>query len=149
MKAHDAMTRKGERPVVIDASQTVAEAIRMMRDRRVRAIIITDNGRLVGVVDSGTVFSRLDEIGGAALDEQVAELVTEEAVTVGPDMQLSDVEHLFQEHGVNYIVVVDGGTVDGILTPVDVLRRLLDHVEFLNEHMCTYVSTAGYSEEGH
>ena len=68
---------------------------------------------------------------------------------VDPDTQLSDVEQLFQERSVNYIVVVDGGTVDGILTPVDVLRRLLDHVEFLNEHMLTYVSTAGYTEADH
>jgi CBS domain-containing protein len=146
MKARDAVKRTGEKPEMIDASQTVAQAIRRMRDRRVRALIVTDNDRLVGVVDSGRVFSRLDEIGGAALDEKMADLVTEEAVTAGPDVLLSDIEKLFQERQVHHIVVVDGETVNGILTPADVLRRLLDHVEFLSEHMRDYISTAGYSE---
>jgi YHS domain-containing protein/CBS domain-containing protein len=146
MKVRDAVKRKGGKPQVIDASQTVAAAIRQMRDRRVRALIVTDNDRLVGVVDSARVFSRLDEIGGTALDEKIAELVTEEAVTVGPDVLLSDVEKLFQGRRVHHVVVVDGGTVDGILTPADVLRRLLDHVEFLSEHMRDYISTAGYTE---
>ena len=146
MKAHDALRRKGETLEVIDASQTVAAAIRQMRARRVRALVVTDNDRLIGVVESGRIFSQLDEIGGAALDQKVTELVTGEAVTVGPDVLLSDVQRLFQERRVNHIVVVDAGTLLGILTPADVLRRLLDHVEFLNEHLHNYVSSAGYSE---
>ena len=144
MKARDAIKRKGGTRDVIDASLTVAEAIRQMRDRRVRRLIVTDNGRLVGLVDAETVLERLGEVGVAALDEKVADFVTKEAVTVGPDVLLSDVNKLFQEHRVNHLVVVEGETVDGLLTPVDVLRRLLDHADFLNEHMRDYVSGAGY-----
>ena len=145
MQARDAIQRKGRRPEIIDASKTVMAALRQMRDRRVRALIVTDNNRLVGVVEPEDVFSRLIESGGAALDGNVADLVVEEAVTVGPDALLSDVEKVFQERCVNHVVVVSGETVEGILTPTDVLTRLLDHVEFLNEHLRDYVSTAGYS----
>jgi len=144
MKVRDALKRKYGAPDVIDASRSVAEAIRQMRDRRVRRLIVTDNGRLVGLVDSVTVLSRLGEIGGAALEEKVAEFVTEGAVTVSPEALLSEASELFEKHRVNHLVVVDCGTVDGLLTPVDVLRRLLDHADFLNEHMRDYVSTAGY-----
>ena len=146
MKAGDVIERKGGTPALIDASQTVAEAIRQMRDRRVRALIVTDKSQLVGVADGGTILSRLDEVGGAALDEKVAELRIERAVTVGPDALLSDVGGLFQKERVDYVCVVAGGTVDGVLTRVEVLTRLLDHVEFLNEQMRNYVSNAGYVE---
>jgi len=146
MKARDVIERKAGGPALIDASQTVAEAIRRLCDRRVRALVVADSGRLVGVADSGTILSRLDEVGGAALDEKVAELPIERAVTVGPDALLSDVGGLFQKERVNHVVVVADGKVDGVLTRVEVLRRLLDHVEFLNEQMRDYVSTAGYVE---
>ena len=145
MKAQDAVQRKERTQEVIDASNTVRAAISQLFDRRVSALIVTDNGRLVGVVEPEDVFSRLVEIGGAALDEKIAELIVEEAVTVGPDVLLSDVEKVFQERRVNHVVVVSGETVEGILTPADVLTRLLDHVEFLNEHLRNYVSTVGYS----
>ncbi len=145
MKARDAIQATGRRSEVIDASATVREAIGQLRDRRVRALIVTDNGRLVGVVEPEDVFSRLVEIGGAALDQDVVELVVEEAVTVGSDVPLDDVEKVFQESRVNHVVVVSGETVEGLLTPADVLTRLLDHVEFLNEHLRDYVSTACYT----
>lgn len=145
MRVHDAVQHKSANPEMIDASQTVADAVHQMRTHRVRSLIVTDNGRLVGVIDAGDVFRRLDEIGGDALDETVTVLVTKEAVTVAPDTLLSQVEKMFPEHRVNHVVVVDGGTVVGILTPADVLTRLLDHVEFLNQHLHDYVSSAGYS----
>jgi len=145
MKAQDAVQRKERTQEVIDASNTVRAAISQLCDRRVSALIVTDNGRLVGVVEPEDVFSRFVEIGGAALDEEIAELIVEEPVTVCPDVLLSDVEKVFQERRVNHVVVVSGETVEGILTPADVLTRLLDHVEFLNEHLRNYVSTVGYS----
>ena len=117
-----------------------------MRERRVRRLIVTDNGRLIGLVDSVAILLRLGEVGGNALAERVDEHATSRAVAVSPDALLSDVNRLFKKHQVNHVVVVDNGVVDGLLTPVDVLRRLLDHVEFLNEHMRDYISTAGYLE---
>lgn len=57
--------------------------------------------------------------------KKVADVMTDEVVTIGPATSLGDVVSTFDAHDFNAIPVVSGGTFEGLVTKVDVLRAFV------------------------
>jgi CBS domain-containing protein len=56
---------------------------------------------------------------------KVAEIMTKQAHTVGPDRTLKECAGILKHHHVNGLVVVDGGTVIGVITKADIFKSIL------------------------
>jgi CBS domain-containing protein len=119
------------RAVVLLAADMPAEwALRHLERQAVSGAPVVDRGRVVGVVTRRDLLVPIPDQGSYAdpLDGlTVADLMSGEPVTAGPDWPLVRAVRVMVDHGVNRVPVVDGaGRPLGVLTRDDVLRALAD-----------------------
>jgi CBS domain-containing protein len=103
---------------------TVAQVVEaFMLPRNLRAVPVTDNGRLVGVVTTSDVrrvpFAHRNEVSVAEIMGGGAGLLTVRAET-----PVIDAMELLNEHDLEQVPVLEGSTLIGLLTRADVLRQL-------------------------
>jgi CBS domain-containing protein len=111
-------------PVRLPVTATVQKACRMMRDRRVGAVIVTEtDGRLAGL------FTGRDAVGrvvAEALDPGTTTLgavMTVQPDTLQPHQQASDARRMMQDGGYRHLPIMDGEKILGIVSHGDFAGR--------------------------
>lgn len=117
--------------VVVDPSESISEAVRLMRELHVGALVVTEQ-RGAEKVPLGIVTDRdvVVEIMAAAVDPgavTVADVMNPELVTVAEGADLFDAIETMRSHGVRRLPVVDGrGGLVGVLTVDDLIDLLAE-----------------------
>ncbi len=147
MHVWEVLRTKGRDVHTVRPSQTVAEAIKQFVMSRIRSVVVTDHGKVVGVLTIRDILMRLDQRGGAALKEQVKDAMTTDVISVTPQTTLDEAEDIFARNQFHHLPVVENGKENGelvgLITPADVLLRHLHDVQDSNERLLTYIS-GGY-----
>jgi CBS domain-containing protein len=106
-----------QHPETLPVTATVQEACRLMRDRRIGAILVTGrDGRLLGLVTGRDVVAR---VVAEALDPTTTPLgtvMTAKPDTIGPQAHAIDALRLMQDGGYRHVPVVDGTRITGIVS---------------------------------
>ncbi len=115
-------------PVSIASSDTVPEAVVFLTERGFGAAVVIDEaGHPIGVVTKTDVLmhTRRRQPGLEPDDTPVTEVMTPAVFSVRPETSAGSVLEQLLEVGVHHIFVKDaGGVIVGVISPVDVLRKL-------------------------
>ncbi|HEY8492922.1 MAG TPA: CBS domain-containing protein [Myxococcota bacterium] len=104
-------------PIVLDASATVAEAAKCMRDRDVGDVLVRRNGRLAGILtDRDLVVRCLASEENDPRRQPVGELCSQDLLTLPPDADVEEAMQLMQENAVRRIPIVEGDRAVGIVS---------------------------------
>lgn len=99
----------------LDSNATVVEAARCMRDEDIGDVLVTDDGRLRGIVtDRDLVVRCMAE--QASADAKIGELCTGDLVTISPDDEIDEAVRLMSDHAIRRLPVVEGDRAVGILS---------------------------------
>ncbi|MGA4983116.1 CBS domain-containing protein [Streptomyces cellulosae] len=107
-------------PMSVGPCTSVAQAARLMRDHDLGAVLVTDDGRLRGLVTDRDLVVRSVADGVDPEETTVVRACSEELVTVGADDELDLAVRLMREHAVRRVPVVDGEHPVGVLSLGDV-----------------------------
>jgi CBS domain-containing protein len=113
-------------PITLDASATAQEAGERLSPPDVRAVLVCDDGVLVGVVTRKTL---VREVVAAGLDPRTTPLrdIAEPPIfTLDAAMALDDAFHALEERDLERVPVVDDGKLVGVLSRSVVQRRLAE-----------------------
>ena len=105
---------------------TVAEAARLMKKHRIGALMVTDEGELVGIF---TERDALYNVVGEGLDAKVIRLsavMTRNPRTIGPDQPFVDALHLMHASGFRHVPVIENGVPIGMVSARDALGPELE-----------------------
>lgn len=106
-------------PVTLQASTSITEAARTMKERDIGAVVVVEDDRLCGVVTDRDMVVRAlaeDREPGAT---NLADVCSREVNTVGPDDDLTTAGDLMREKAVRRVPVVEGGEPVGIVSMGD------------------------------
>ncbi|MEU2897791.1 CBS domain-containing protein [Streptomyces sp. NPDC088106] len=103
-------------PVSVGPHTSVAEVARVMRDRDLGAVLVTDGDRLRGLVTDRDLVVRSVAQGVDTEETTVAGACSEDLVTVAPDDALDHAVRLMREHAVRRVPVVERGHAVGVVT---------------------------------
>jgi CBS domain-containing protein len=110
-----------QRPVTAAADMTVASASRLMKQRRVGAILVLDKGRLAGIFTERDALFRVIAEGRSPEATKLAEVMTPNPRTIGPDRPFGHALHLMYEGEFRHVPVVENGRPIGIVSARDAL----------------------------
>ena len=131
VNVRDLMTKQ---PLTVSPDTPVVDARRMMAERRIRHLLVTDGGRLAGIVTDRDIRLNLPspatslsvwEINYLLGRMPVGSIMTTTVITVQPDRDAVAAAGLMLDHKIGALPVVDAGTVVGILTETDILRAFV------------------------
>jgi CBS domain-containing protein len=120
-----------QRPVTAAADMTVASASRLMKQRRVGAILVLDKGRLAGIFTERDALFRVIAEGRSPDATTLAEVMTPNPRTIGPDRPFGHALHLMHEGEFRHVPVVENGRPIGIVSARDALGR--DLQQFISD----------------
>ena len=120
-----------KRPPVVHSvgpGDPVSVALQRMAQHRIGLVVVLESGRLVGVLSERDLVRRAGQPDATTLrDLPVAELMTRDVVTVGPDEQFGRCLALMDEHGVRHLPVVEAGRVITVISLRDLLHEAVAH----------------------
>lgn len=108
-------------PVTCAPRTPLVEAARLMRDRRISCLCVTEADRLVGIVTVRD-FTNRALAHALPVETPVAEIMTGDPVTLASSAIGSDVLHMMMERHLGHIPIVDAGRLAGIVTQTDLTR---------------------------
>ena len=112
--------------VTIEGKKTVADAVRLMRDKKVSSLIVNRRGveDAFGIVTRKDVVSKVVDPGKDPDQVKVFEIMSKPLVTVSPGLQLKYCARLFNAAGIRRAVVFDGKEIVGILSNTDIFNAI-------------------------
>ncbi|MGH8042817.1 MAG: CBS domain-containing protein [Rudaea sp.] len=131
---------KGNAIHSIRPEQPVLDAIRMMADKYVGALLVMEGAQLVGIVSERDYARKVILKGRSSADTPVREIMTAQVLTVGPGDSIAHCMKLVTDQRVRHLPVVDAGRVIGILSIGDLVKAVIDDQAQELEHMQRYIS---------
>jgi CBS domain-containing protein len=116
----DAMT---ENPQSIAASASVVEAARLMREKDIGSLPITDEEKVVGMITDRDITTAVVAEGADPETTSVGDVSSGDPVSVGPDEDLEDALQLMARHQVRRLPVVEDDRLVGIVAQADIALK--------------------------
>jgi CBS domain-containing protein len=120
---------KGARVTTIPPDATVASLVRGLRDARIGAMVVSEDGyRVDGIVSERDVVHGLAESGARVLDRRVSEIMTTPVSTCSPSDPVKTVMETMTVRRIRHLPVVSNGRLVGIVSIGDVVKNRLDEM---------------------
>lgn len=138
-----ALIRKRGALIHVRSGDMVVEALRQMRDNRVRSVLVIDDDVLVGIVTQGDCAIKVLLPGLDAQQTPVGQVMTRNPVTVKPDDQLENCMALMSARGFRHLPVLEGGKVVGVISIGDVVKDVIRNLELNVNDLMGFIMTDG------
>jgi CBS domain-containing protein len=118
-------------PVTATSELTVAQAARLMKEKRIGALLVLDGARLAGIFTERDALFRVIAEGRDPEKTRLAEVMTANPRTITPDRPFGHALHLMHEGGFRHVPVVDQDRPVGVVSARDALGPELE--EFVSD----------------
>jgi CBS domain-containing protein len=134
-KGHDVMT--------IGPNETLAEAIRLLAEHRIGALVIINGDRkVVGILSERDIVRVIAKEGAAALSHSVRNAMTAKVRICSENHSVNEVMEIMTRGRFRHLPVEKNGQLDGIISIGDVVKRRIEDVEREAEEIKQYIATA-------
>ena len=137
------LAQKSGALIHVRSGDMVIEALRQMRDNRVRAVLVIDDGVLVGIVTLGDCAIKVLLPGLDAKQTPVDQVMTGNPMTVKPDDPLDGCMAMMAERGYRHLPVLDAGKVVGVISIGDVDKNIIRDLKLTASDLMGYIMTDG------
>jgi CBS domain-containing protein len=112
----------------VHPEDSVYEALEVLAEYDVGALLVMDGGKLVGVFSERDYTRKIALEGRSSRDTKVAEIMSTTVIAVGPRTRTRDCMALMREHHIRHLPVVDGREVLGMISMRDIMEDIIaDH----------------------
>jgi len=141
MQVKDILSKKGREVTTISHVALVADGVRLLRDRGVGALVVTDqSGSLAGIISERDVVRVLGERGAGALEMSIAEVMSTAVTTCVEATTIDSLMSLMTERRIRHVPVMDDGTLVGMISIGDVVKWRVDELENDKRDLIEYVT---------
>jgi CBS domain-containing protein len=137
MRIHDLI--KSQQTYQAEMDATVLDAVRAMVDRNIGAVPVVHNGQLVGIFSERDLMKRVVAEGCDPGTTCLAEVMTEDPLTVNTNEELESCMALMRRHGFRHLPVCHEGQVVGIVSMRDILLQDLNEKDDEVRMMRAYI----------
>ncbi|MGB3148009.1 MAG: CBS domain-containing protein [Paracoccaceae bacterium] len=135
MQVHQILRSKPQASVItVKPGSTVADAARLLSERRIGAVIVSADGKTpIGILSERDIVRDVGRRGGDCLNEKVEGLMTQNLVSCAPDDNTDDVLAKMTSGRFRHMPVVDGGGMVGIISIGDVVAARISELAMEKE----------------
>ena len=124
--AMDVLAGKPRALYAIDPDDPVLEAIQLMAEHGIGALLVMKGGELHGIVSERDYARKVILLGRSSSDTPVWQIMSSPVLTVAPGSSVEHCMELMTERRVRHLPVVDAGLVVGMLSIGDLVRAVLE-----------------------
>lgn len=141
--ARTLLEHKSREAWTISPDATVFEAIQTMAEKNIGALLVVEQGRLVGILSERDYMSKVALKGRSSKETAVRDIMVREVVTVHPGQTVSECMRLVTERRVRHLPVVEDGVILGMVSIGDLVRWTIATQRVTIEQLEKYIA-GGY-----
>ena len=140
MKVADILASKGSNVYSVTENITVYEALKVMGEKNVGALLVMEDERLKGIISERDYARKIILKGKSSNDTLVKEIMTEKVITVLPEDDLEKCMGLMSGRKIRHLPVVKDEKVLGVISITDVVTAIIDLQKNTIAHLQNYIS---------
>jgi len=137
--AQDCIQNKPKTIYSVCSTDTIEKALILMRDNRVRAILVVDDDRLVGIVSQGDCAIKVLLPKKDPQATPVFEVMTANPLTVTPKNTLDECMAIMVHKHIRHLPVIENNIVKGVISIGDLVKNIIEvqgsHIKFLETYI--------------
>ncbi len=130
---------KGYNVWSVKPEDTVFEALELMAEKNIGAVLILEGGELVGIFSERDYARKVILKGKSSHDTKVQEIMTPEVVGLRVDQTVDHCMALMTEHHFRHLPIFDGEKLIGIISIGDVVKSIIADQEFMIDQLESYI----------
>lgn len=137
------LERKGRQLYSVAPDATVYEAIALMSEKGIGAVLVIEGQKLRGILSERDYTRKVILQGRASKETHVEEIMTREVVVAPPDITVEDAMRLMTGNRIRHLPVMEGDGVSGIVSIGDLVKWVISTQEETITHLRHYIA-GGY-----
>lgn len=135
------LDEKGREVATISAGATIMDAVRLLGEKRIGAVVVTDaNSKILGILSERDVVKFLAADGQKALDLKVNAVMTKAVKTCNEGNTVNEVMEIMTDGRFRHLPVEVDGKLGGIVSIGDVVKRRIEDVEREANEIRNYIA---------
>jgi CBS domain-containing protein len=135
----DLLDSKGTAIYSVAPDDPVLEAIKLMAERHVGALLVMKSGELVGIVSERDYARKVILLGRSSSDTSVSQIMSSPVHTISPRRSVEDCMRLMTERRVRHLPVVENGRVVGVISIGDLVKAVIEDQRQTIEQLEDYI----------
>jgi len=132
---------KGRAIYSVRPEQTLMDASRVLAERRVGAVVATDDeSHVLGILSERDIIRALVAHGPGALEQPVGDFMTKSVRTVTEATPVVAVMDMMTKGRFRHVPVVDGDRCVAVISIVDIVKHRVQEIEFEHEALHSYIA---------
>jgi len=130
---------KGNETWTIEPQVTVYDALKLMAEKKIGALVVVEAGKVVGIFSERDYARKVILKDRSSKDTPVRMIMTERVVAVTPATTVEVCMELMTGEHIRHLPVLDGDHLVGVISIGDVVKAIMAEQEYLIEHLENYI----------
>ncbi len=136
----DILNKKGNNIFSVSSKNSVFEALQKMASENIGALLVIDNDSLVGIISERDYARKVILKGKSSKETKVKEIMTDNVVFLDASQTPEESLAVMTNKRIRHLPVYDNGKLAGIISIGDVVKAIIDHKEYLIDHLQEYIT---------
>jgi CBS domain-containing protein len=139
-KVRDILNVKGRDVWSIEPDASVYDAMRLMADKGVGALLVMEGEKLAGIISERDYARKVILQGRSSRTTQVSEIMTSRVAYAELDQNIEECMAVITEERVRHLPVIEAGRVVGVISIGDLVKSIIDEQKFMIEQLVRYIN---------
>ncbi|MGW8302242.1 MAG: CBS domain-containing protein [Desulfobacterales bacterium] len=135
----DILQEKGTQVYSISPDAKVYEALQMMADKNVGALMVMEGDTVAGLISERDYARKIVLKGKFSKDVPVHEIMTADVIRISPDVDVEECMELMTDKRVRHLPVFKNDRLIGIISIGDIVKAIIEHKEEIIEQLEAYI----------
>lgn len=131
----------------VSPDDTIFNALKLMSEKKIGALLVIDNGEIVGIMSERDYARKVALEGKSSRDAQVREIMSDKVIYIDIDRHVEECMALMIEKRIRHLPVFENQKLSGIISIGDVVKAVIDEKEFVISQLVQYIKCAPSIEE--
>lgn len=138
----DILSSKPRNVWSVSPSSSVYEALQLMADKDIGAVLVVENGQVVGIFSERDYARKVVLKGKSSKDTPVDELMTKDVLFVRPQQSLDECMAVMTDKHIRHLPVMEKDQLIGMITIGDLVKAIISDQQFIIQELENYISGA-------
>jgi len=138
-RVKDILAVKGQDVWSIEPDASVYDAMKLMAEKEIGALMVTEGTKLVGLISERDYARKVILQGRASRTTQVKEIMTTRVVYTHPQQNIEECMAVMTEKRVRHLPVIDGERLVGVISIGDLVKSIISEQQFIIEQLERYI----------